>query len=136
MFFEQILSLVISVVGFIFILSVVVILHELGHFIMAKKFRIKVEEFGFGFPPKILGRKIGETEYSLNLLPIGGFVKLYGEDEAGGGRLSIKQKEAKDLSRAYFARPAWQRAVVVLAGVVMNFLLALAIFYVVLTAQN
>ncbi len=67
------------------ILSVLVLIHELGHFLVAKKLGIKVEEFGFGFPPKVFGKKIGETIYSINLLPVGGFVKLYGEDAAGGG---------------------------------------------------
>jgi len=61
---------------------VLVLVHEAGHFFVAKLFGIKVEEFGFGLPPRIFGKKFGETIYSLNWLPIGGFVKLYGEDEA------------------------------------------------------
>lgn len=113
-------------------LSVLVLIHELGHFLVAKKLKVKVEEFGFGFPPRIWGKKIGETLYSINLLPIGGFVKLFGEDDAGGGKLgSVEEKALKakgsQLKRAFFARPVWQRAVIVVAGVVMNFLLALVI---------
>lgn len=114
---------------FAVILSLLVFIHELGHFLTAKKFGIKVEEFGFGFPPRIWGKKVGETIYSINLLPIGGFVKLFGEDEAGGGSLKKTKTESGDLRRAFFARPAWQRAIVVVAGVVMNFVLAAVIFY-------
>lgn len=124
------------ILGTLFILSVLVFVHELGHFLTAKKFGIKVEEFGFGFPPKVWSKKVGETEYSINLLPIGGFVKLYGEDEAGGGSVKRSDMPSGDLKRAFFARPAWQRAVVVLAGVVMNFILAVVIFYVFLSLSS
>ena len=65
---------------FFIILSVLILIHELGHFVVARWFKIKVEEFGFGYPPKILGFKKQETEYSLNLLPFGGFVRMLGED--------------------------------------------------------
>src|SRR3989344_809068 len=116
-----------TLIAFLLILSVLVLVHELGHFFVAKLFKIKVEEFGFGFPPKVISKKIGETIYSLNLLPIGGFVKLYGEDEAGGGKIGVGKKITKDLSRAFFARPIWQRLLVVVAGVFMNFVLAVVI---------
>lgn len=112
-------------------LSVLVLIHELGHYLVARKFGIKVEEFGFGFPPRIWGKKIGETLYSINLLPIGGFVKLYGEDEAGSGKISTKSEarnsKLKDLDRAFFAKPIYQRILVVIAGVTMNFILAVLI---------
>lgn len=124
-------------IGFIitlFILSVLVFIHEAGHFFTAKWFGIKVEEFGFGLPPRAWGKKIGETIYSINWLPIGGFVKLFGEDDAGAGRVNLKEhvheKHSKsELKRAFFARPAWQRAIVVFAGVLMNALLAFVIYY-------
>lgn len=120
-----------SILVFLLILSILVIIHELGHFLVAKRLGIKVEEFGFGFPPRVWGKKVGETLYSINLLPIGGFVKLYGEDEAGGGRIPAKVQKLPtgNLKRAFFARPVWQRAAVVVAGVVMNTLLAVVIFY-------
>src|SRR5687767_11375126 len=121
---------------FLLILSVLVLIHEAGHYFVAKKFGIKVEEVGFGLPPRLWGMKKGETIYSLNWLPIGGFVKLYGEDEAGAGRIAPtkheKEKEHdknKDHSRAYYDRSIAQRAAVVIAGVVMNTLLAIVIFY-------
>lgn len=121
--------MLITILVFLLILSVLVLIHEAGHFFAAKKFGIKVEEFGFGLPPRIFGIKKGETIYSLNWLPIGGFVKLYGEDEAGAGRIKTKNQKLnlKNNGRAFFARPIWQRAIVVGAGVVMNFLLAVLI---------
>ena len=113
---------------FIVVLSVLVLVHELGHFLVAKFFGVKVEEFGFGFPPKIFGIKKGETLYSINLLPIGGFVKLYGEDEAGGGKITATRRitgtHIPDFHRTFIGRPVWQRFLIVIAGVVMNFLLA------------
>ncbi len=117
------------ILGFIVVLSILVIIHELGHYFTAKLFNIKVEEFGIGFPPRAFGIKRGETIYSINWLPIGGFVKLYGEDEAGGGSVKKSHTDVSshDLKRAFFARPAWQRALVVLAGVIMNFILAIVI---------
>jgi regulator of sigma E protease len=117
----------ITILVFIVMLSVLVLIHEFGHFFAAKRFGIKVEEFGFGFPPKLFGKKRGETEYTFNALPIGGFVKLYGEDEAGKGKVSGTKQVTKDLDRAFFAKPIWQRIVVVTAGVIMNFLLAVVI---------
>lgn len=118
--------MIVTILVFILILTVLVLIHEAGHFVVAKIFGIKVEEFGFGFPPRIFGKKIGETIYSINALPIGGFVKLYGEDEAGAGRLKVKVQKSKfkNISRAFFARPAWQRALVIVAGVAMNFVLS------------
>ncbi|MDO8583211.1 MAG: site-2 protease family protein [bacterium] len=125
--------MIITILVFLLILSVLVLIHEAGHFFVAKKFGIKVEEFGFGFPPRMFSFKKGETTYSINWLPIGGFVKLYGEDEAGGGSIKLKIKneklKIKDGDRAFFAKTAWQRAAVIVAGVVMNAILAAVIFY-------
>lgn len=127
---------------FFLVLSVLVLVHELGHFLAAKKAGIKVEEFGFGLPPRIFGVKKGETIYSINWLPIGGFVKLYGEDEADftsdGGRLkrsgSHDSSEVDGLkSRAFYAQPKLTRAIVLLAGVLMNFLLAVLIISYIFT---
>lgn len=112
--------MLLTLLVFLGILSVLVVIHELGHFLAAKKFGIKVEEFGFGLPPRLFGIERGETIYSLNWLPIGGFVKLLGEDR-DNGEPKVTKEEAK---RAFFAKPLWQRAVVLVAGVAMNFSLA------------
>ena len=121
---------------FLLILSILVLIHEAGHFFVAKKFGIKVEEFGYGLPPRAWGKKIGETIYSINWLPIGGFVKLYGEDEAGSGSVKIakgkgqRAKSKKDEQRAFYSRSVGQRAAVVVAGVVMNLILGILIYYI------
>jgi len=131
-----------TLITFLLILSILVLIHEAGHYFVAKKLGIKVEEFGFGFPltPSIFSIKRGETVYSFYPLLIGGFVKLYGEDEAGAGRISAPKKEEskdkEDEKRAFFARPIGQRAAVILAGVIMNTLLAIAVFYTYLFISN
>lgn len=122
--------MLITIIIFLVILSVLVLIHEAGHFFTAKFFGIKVEEFGFGIPPKAFTLfKKGETSYTINWLPIGGFVKLYGEDAAGGGKVQVESSKLKveDESRAFYSRPVWQRFTVVFAGVFMNFVLAVAI---------
>lgn len=134
--------MLLTVISFIVILSILVLIHELGHYLVAKKFGIKVEEFGVGFPPRAFGKKIGETVYSINWLPIGGFVKLYGEDNAGGGSVRTKNQESSikneetDIKRAFFARPLWQRMAVVTAGVIMNFLLAIVLISFLFSTQG
>lgn len=130
-----------TILVFIIMLSVLVLIHELGHFLVAKKFGIKVEEFGLGFPPRVWGKRIGETLYSINALPIGGFVKLYGEDDAGSGRIkpsavSSQQSAVDDIHRAFFSRPIWQRGLVVVAGVTMNFLLAVVVITYLFTFEG
>jgi len=95
---------IIFAIIFIFSLLILITLHEFGHFILAKKFGVKVEEFGIGIPPRIFGKKIGETVYSLNLLPLGGFVKILGEEER------------VDDPRSFNKKPVWQRASILLAG--------------------
>ena len=113
--FLTILNIIIVVIS----LVVLVTLHELGHFILAKKFGVRIEEFGIGIPPKIIGKKIGETEYSLNLIPLGAFVKLYGEEER------IEEE------RSFSGKPIWQRALIVLGGVIAFWIIAAFIMAVV-----
>ncbi len=117
--------MIITILVFIAILSVLVFVHELGHFISAKIFGIKVEEFGFGLPPRIFGITKGETVYSVNWLPIGGFVKLFGEEGLEEDKREKIKDKSEEINRAFYARPPWQRAVVLVAGVTMNFILAL-----------
>ena len=111
-----------NIIIFILILLVLVLFHEFGHFWTAKKFGIRVDEFGFGFPPKLFGIKKGETEYTFNLLPIGGFVKIFGENPDED---SINGPDAK---RSFVNKPRWQQAIVLFAGVFANFLLAWILF--------
>lgn len=116
--------MLLSIVIFVLTLLVLVLIHELGHFLMAKKFGIKVEEFGFGFPPRAWGKKIGETLVSVNWLPLGGFVRLLGEDGT--------DKEVSKDSRSFSNKGVWERITVVVAGVFMNLVLASLIFYLTL----
>lgn len=111
-----------SILVFVLVLSVLILVHELGHFIAAKKAGIWVEEFGFGLPPKIIGKKIGETIYSLNALPFGGFVRLHGE---------MTEEGVTKPNRAFINKSKKVRAVIVTAGVLMNFLLAVVSFAII-----
>ena len=104
---------------FIIVIGVLVLVHELGHFVMAKRAGMKVEEFGFGFPPRMVGWKRGETVYSINWIPFGGFVKILGEDG--------DERGARSFSSASFLN----RLLVLVAGVVMNFLLAAVLLMIV-----
>lgn len=102
---------------FIAVLAVLVLSHEFGHFIVAKKSGIRVDEFGFGFPPRLFKFKKGETIYSVNAIPFGGFVKIHGEDG----------QSAND-KKSFASKPAYTRALVLAAGVFFNFLLAWSLF--------
>jgi regulator of sigma E protease len=118
----------------ILVLSLLVLLHELGHFLIAKLFGIHVLEFGIGIPPKALKLfKHKETEYSLNWLPIGGFVRLAGEEENPSLWDKINPLVRNHM---FFAKPAWQRALVVLAGVTMNFVIGILMFSVIYTKMG
>jgi regulator of sigma E protease len=98
------------------VLSVLVLVHELGHFVVAKRAGIKVQEFGFGYPPRLIGVKVGETVYSINLLPLGGFVKMLGENGSPGDPGSFASKSKR------------VRAAVLIAGSAMNLLLVPTLF--------
>lgn len=101
-----------TILVFLIVFSVLVFVHEFGHFIAAKKQGIAVEEFGFGFPPRLLSKTWKGTRYSLNALPLGGFVRIKGEEG-----------EAADTPDSFAGRPPWQRAIIIVAGVFMNVIL-------------
>jgi len=116
-----------TILLFLAILFVLILVHEWGHYITAKKTGMQVDEFGIGFPPKLFGKKIGETEYTLNALPIGGFVRIVGEnaeDIAAGEKGSVNP-------RSFVRKPKWAQAVVLVAGVVMNVLFAWLLYVVI-----
>lgn len=122
-------NMLVTAVIFFVVLSILVLIHELGHFMVARWVGVKVEEFGLGLPPRAWGKKIKGTIYSLNWLPIGGFVRLAGEDEDADER-SAKRKSDKQY---FWARSKKERAAILVAGVTMNFLLAVGITTVLLT---
>lgn len=106
-------------------LSILVGLHELGHLLTAKMFGMKVEKFSIGFPPKIIGFKWGETEYSIGAIPLGGFVKIAGMvDES----MDTEQLSAEPQPWEFRSKPAWQRLVVMMGGIVINVVTGILIF--------
>ncbi len=111
-----------QILVFILVLSILILVHELGHFMTAKWLGMKVEEFGIGFPPKALKLFTWRgTEFSLNWLPFGGFVRIYGEE----------YKKGVKGQGMFWQKPKWQRAIVMVSGVVMNFLLGIVLFGIV-----
>jgi len=107
-----------SVLIFIIILVILILAHEFGHFIVAKRSGIRVDEFGIGFPPKIFGKKFRETEYSINWIPFGGFVKIFGED------MEEEAISGQDRERSLISKPKYIQVAVIAAGVFFNILLA------------
>jgi len=115
----------ITLIATIFVLSVLVFIHELGHFLTAKMFKIRVERFSMGYPPRLVGKKIGETDYCISAIPFGGYVKISGMVDESMDR---KQLESPPKPWEFRSKPRFQRFVVVAAGSVMNLLLALLVF--------
>lgn len=113
-----------SIFLFLLVLFVLVLVHEWGHFITAKKTGMRVDEFAIGFPPRLFGIKRGETDFNFNLLPIGGYVKIYGENAEEAG----EEPNPQDVGRAFHERPKWAQAVVLFAGIAMNILFAWFLF--------
>lgn len=118
----------ISLLVFFLILSLLVLVHEFGHFSVAKKLGVKVEEFGLGLPPRLFGKKIGETIYSFNLLPFGGFVRLLGEDDT-------ELASATD-PRNFMSKSPGLRAAILVAGVTMNLILGVSMFYLIIFSND
>lgn len=113
-----------TLVLFVTTFTVIVAVHEFGHFLSARLLGMKVLEFAFGFPPRVAGIRRGETEYTLNWIPFGGFVRILGQDD-----FSIRQQGTGD-PRSFTSKPWWAQAIVLAAGVFMNFVLALLILTV------
>ncbi len=107
-----------SILSFIFVLGILVFIHELGHFLVAKKVGIKVEKFSLGFPPNIFAKKWGETTYCIGIIPLGGFVKMVGENPDDPQTGSTEE---------FMSKTVGQRAAVIIAGPFMNYLLAIVI---------
>lgn len=111
--------MVLTIVASVFVFGLLVLFHEFGHFVMAKATGMRVDEFAIGFGPKIVSKKIGETEYSIRCVPLGGFNDIAGMDPA--------ENDAGD--RGYCEKPVWKRMIVIVAGPLMNFLLPIVIFF-------
>src|SRR3972149_1830267 len=108
-----------SIIAVVITLSLLIIFHEFGHFLLAKMFRVRVLRFSLGLGPKVFGIKKGDTDYRVSWVPFGGYVKLAGMEE---GEIQGEPGEFSD-------NPLWSRGLIVLAGPVFNFILALFLFY-------
>nr|MBN2277412.1 RIP metalloprotease RseP [candidate division Zixibacteria bacterium] len=107
-----------TILATVFVLGVLVFIHELGHFLVAKWAGIRVDKFSLGFPPKIISRKWGETEYAIGAIPLGGYVKMAGENP---------DDDARGEPYEFMSKPVWKRFMVIFAGPFMNFVLAVLV---------
>ena len=120
---DVLIDLLRTIAAFLGVLAVLILAHELGHFTTAKAFGIKVDEFGLGFPPRLLSTKLGETRYSLNAIPLGGFTKMAGEEDP-------------EVPRSFASKGIVARLVVLGAGSLMNALLPLLLFSIALMVPH
>ncbi|HEY8910538.1 MAG TPA: RIP metalloprotease RseP [Desulfosporosinus sp.] len=116
-----------TTLAIIFVFGSMVMIHELGHYVVAKWIGVKVIEFSFGFGPKLLGYQGKETLYALRLIPLGGFVKLHGMDAEVDENGQAVIAPTHDV-RSFMNKPVWQRMAVIVAGPIMNFVLAMILF--------
>ncbi len=113
-----------TIIATLVVLGVLIFVHELGHFLVAKLLKVRVEVFSLGFPPKLVSKQVGETDYRISVVPLGGYVKLLGENPND-------EVPPELIPRSFLHRPLWQRTAIVLAGPIFNFLFAfLALFLV------
>jgi regulator of sigma E protease len=120
-------GVLIDILAFIIVVSVIVVFHEFGHFIVAKMLGVKVENFSLGFGPKLISKKIGETEYAVSALPLGGYVKLLGEDPE-------EELPPEDEKRSFSKLSPFKKFLIVFFGPVFNFVLALVILTIIFSA--
>ncbi len=122
---DWILNILTTIGIFILALFILVLIHELGHFLAAKLFKMRVDRFSIGFPPRLFGKKIGETDYCVSATPLGGYVKIAGMiDESMDTEFLDKEPEPWEFR----SKPVWQRIIVICAGVVFNMILAAVIY--------
>jgi regulator of sigma E protease len=125
-------TFLVSVISFIVALGILVLVHEFGHFLAAKLFGVRVEQFSIGFPPRLFGIKIGDTDYCISATPLGGYVKMTGESMPGEN-LSLQGADGATIEAqkqdpgALTSHPRWQRIIIGLAGPFANFVLALVL---------
>jgi regulator of sigma E protease len=122
------MDIIIAILAVIFVLGVAINIHELGHFMFAKLFGMRVEAYSFfGLGPRLFGFKVGHTDYRVSAIPLGAYVKLYGDEGAGPLEAKDGSTEVVPDSELYELRPRWQKFLVMIGGPLMNILLALAI---------
>ncbi len=115
-----------TMISFLIVLGLLIFVHEFGHFIWAKLFGVKVLKFSLGFGPKLIGKKLGETEYLISAFPLGGYVKMFGENP---GEVTEETVTTEDVSRSFSMRPVWQRFIIVAGGPLFNLIFAMFLFF-------
>lgn len=113
-----------TLISFIIVLGILIFVHEFGHFICAKMFRVKVLKFSLGFGPTLVGKQIGETEYVISAFPLGGYVKMYGENPND-------EVEENLIARSFAHKPVWQRFLIVASGPVFNLFFAVFLYFLI-----
>lgn len=116
-----------TIVSFIIVLGLLIFVHELGHFLFAKLFRVKVLTFSLGFGPRLVARRFGDTEYRVGAFPLGGYVNMLGENPAD-------ETDPADQERTFSGKPLWQRFLIVAAGPVFNLAFAVLLFFLIFAA--
>ena len=118
--------MILTIILFLVVLAVLIFVHELGHFLVAKLCGVRVDEFCVGFPPRIFSVKKGETKYSIGAIPFGGFVKIFGEDgdEEPANQVSGQSEAPVDFSRSFTSVSKWKQATILLSGIFFNLLFA------------
>jgi regulator of sigma E protease len=114
-----------TLISFAIVLGLLIFVHEFGHFIWAKLFGVKVLKFSLGFGPKLISKQYGETEYLISAFPLGGYVKMFGENP---GELAEERLSPGELKRSFATRPVWQRFIIVAGGPVFNLIFAMFLF--------
>ncbi|MBW2521621.1 MAG: RIP metalloprotease RseP [Deltaproteobacteria bacterium] len=117
-----------TLISFAIVLGLLIFVHEFGHFLWAKFFGVKVLKFSLGFGPKLFGRQYGETEYLVSAFPLGGYVKMFGENP---GELSEERLSPGEEQRSFATRPVWQRFIIVAGGPVFNLFFAVFLFFII-----
>jgi len=117
-----------TVISFAIVLGLLIFVHEFGHFIWAKFFGVKVLKFSLGFGPKLISKQYGETEYLISAFPLGGYVKMFGENPA---ELAEEKLSPGELKRSFATRPVWQRFIIVAGGPLFNLIFAVFIFFLI-----
>ena len=113
-----------TIISFIIVLGILIFVHEFGHFIVAKLFKVKVLRFSLGFGPRLFGRRIGETDYQVSALPLGGYVNMLGEHPG-------ETPDPEEAGRSFAGKPLWQRFLIVAAGPFSNLGFAVLLFFVI-----
>jgi regulator of sigma E protease len=117
-----------TLISFAIVLGLLIFVHEFGHFIWAKLFGVKVLKFSLGFGPKLISRQFGETEYLISAFPLGGYVKMFGENP---GEVAEEELSPGELKRSFATRPVWQRFIIVAGGPIFNLIFAMFLFFLI-----